>query len=381
MELYFAPMEGVTGYVYRNAHRAHFGGVDKYFSPFLSPNQNHRFTSKEENDVLPEHNRGIHLVPQILTNRAEDFIWAAGEMKARGYGEVNLNLGCPSGTVTAKHKGSGFLALPDALDRFLDEVFQAVDMEISVKTRVGSVSPDEFEALLEIFNRYPIKELTVHPRVRLDYYKNTPNLEAFALALERSRCPVCYNGDIFTTQRFHELCGRFSHLRAVMLGRGLVANPALGEMLAYESGRLGEVLEETGAARLAIGAEAAGAPGRAIGPDAAGAPVRALEQGPAVPLVRAVASRPAAPPVLDNARLSAFHRDLYDGYRQVISGEKNVLFKMKEMWFYMMNLFPDAARAGKKIRKVQHFGEYEAAVSELFREYRVDTERGYPPAV
>lgn len=339
MELYFAPMEGVTGYVYRNAHRAHFGGVDKYFSPFLSPNQNHRFTSKEENDVLPEHNRGIHLVPQILTNRAEDFIWAAGEMKARGYGEVNLNLGCPSGTVTAKHKGSGFLALPDALDRFLDEVFQAVDMEISVKTRVGSVSPDEFEALLEIFNRYPIKELTVHPRVRLDYYKNTPNLDAFALALERSRCPVCYNGDIFTTQRFRELCGRFSHLRAVMLGRGLVANPALGEMLAYESGRLGEVLEETGAAR------------------------------------------PAAPPVLDNARLSAFHRDLYDGYRQVISGEKNVLFKMKEMWFYMMNLFPDAARAGKKIRKAQHFGEYEAAVSELFREYRVDTERGYPPAV
>lgn len=327
MELYFAPMEGVTGYVYRNTHHAHFGGVDKYFTPFLSPNQNHRFSSREENDVLPEHNRGIHVVPQILTNRAEDFIWAAGEMKARGYGEVNLNLGCPSGTVTAKHKGSGFLALPDALDRFFEAVFAEVDMDISVKTRVGSVSPDEFEELLNIFNRYPIKELTVHPRVRLDYYKNTPNLDAFALALERSRCPVCYNGDIFTAEHFRALSRRFSHLPAVMLGRGLVANPVLGEVLAYENGRL------------------------------------------------------AAPPVLDNARLAAFHRDLYDGYRRAIPGEKNVLFKMKETWFYLMNLFPDAGRVGKKIRKAQRFGEYEAAVSELFRECRVDPERGYPPAV
>ena len=147
MNLYFAPMEGLTGYVYRNAHRACFGGVDKYFTPFLSPNQNHRFTAKEEKDVRPEHNEGISLVPQILTNRAEDFIWAAGEMKARGYREVNLNLGCPSGTVVSKYKGAGFLARQEALNRFLDQIFQEVDLEISVKTRIGIAAPEEFPEL------------------------------------------------------------------------------------------------------------------------------------------------------------------------------------------------------------------------------------------
>lgn len=114
----FAPMEGITGYVYRSAHHALFPHVDRYFTPFLQPNQNHRFASRERNDVLPEHNKGITLIPQILTNRAEDFIWMAGELEALGYDEVNLNLGCPSGTVVTKYKGAGFLAKRKSWIRF-----------------------------------------------------------------------------------------------------------------------------------------------------------------------------------------------------------------------------------------------------------------------
>ncbi|MBS5605931.1 MAG: tRNA-dihydrouridine synthase family protein, partial [Enterocloster asparagiformis] len=227
MNLYFAPMEGLTGYVYRNAHRACFGGVDKYFTPFLSPNQNHKFTAKEEKDVLPEHNQGIPLVPQILTNRAEDFIWAAGEMKARGYREVNLNLGCPSGTVVSKYKGAGFLARQEALNRFLDQIFQEVDLGISVKTRIGIAAPEEFPELMEIFNRYPIRELTVHPRLRTDFYKNTPDWESFGYAVKESRAPLCYNGDVFTAEAFRSAAARFPSVGSVMLGRGLLANPAL----------------------------------------------------------------------------------------------------------------------------------------------------------
>lgn len=316
MNLYFAPMEGLTGYVYRNAHAACFGGVDKYFTPFLAPNQNHKFTSREEKDVLPEHNQGICLVPQILTNRAEDFIWAAGEMKARGYREVNLNLGCPSGTVVSKYKGAGFLARQEALNRFLDQIFREADLEISVKTRIGMVAPEEFPELLEIFNRYPIKELTVHPRLRTDYYRNTPDWDSFGLAVEESRAPLCYNGDIFTAERFARFKERFPWINCAMLGRGLLANPALaGEI------RGGETLT-----------------------------------GP---------------------RLEAFHRALYQGYRLAIPEERNMLFKMKELWTYMICMFPEADRWGKKIKKARSAGEYEAAVAALFREQEIAPQAGY----
>lgn len=322
MNLYFAPMEGLTGYVYRNAHRACFGGVDKYFTPFLSPNQNHRFTAKEEKDVLPEHNEGIPLVPQILTNRAEDFIWAAGEMKARGYREVNLNLGCPSGTVVSKYKGAGFLARQEALNRFLDQIFQVVDLEISVKTRIGIAAPEEFPELMEIFNRYPIRELIVHPRLRTDFYKNTPDRESFGYAVKESRAPLCYNGDIFTQEAFRSAASRFPSVEHVMLGRGLLANPALAER------------------------------------------IRGIEEAP-----------------LTSSRLAAFHRVLYEGYRLAIPEERNVLFKMKEMWTYLICMFPEADRYGKKIKKAKSAGEYEAAVAALFREREPDPQAGYRAAL
>ena len=127
MRIYMAPMEGITRYIYRNAQHKHFGGVETYFTPFLSPGRQHRFTVRERRDVLPEHNRDMHTVPQLLTNRAEDFIWAARELRQLGYEEINLNLGCPSGTVAAKYKGAGFLAKKEELQHFLDEVFMAVD--------------------------------------------------------------------------------------------------------------------------------------------------------------------------------------------------------------------------------------------------------------
>ena len=169
MTYLFAPLEGLTGYIYRNTHAAYFSPADEYFTPFLSPNQNRRFTSREKNDVLPEHNEGLHVVPQLLTNQSEHFLWAAGELAAMGYDEVNLNLGCPSGTVVAKKKGSGFLTELEALDRFLDEVCTKAPCAVSVKTRLGRYSPDEFPALLEIFNRYPLKRLIIHPRVQTDF--------------------------------------------------------------------------------------------------------------------------------------------------------------------------------------------------------------------
>ena len=227
MRYYFAPLEGVTGYVYRNLHRRMFGGVDRYYMPFLSANPSCAFSRKEWQDLCPEHNGFGDLVPQILGKDADSFIWAAKELRKLGYTEINFNLGCPSGTVTAKGKGAGFLAHPQELDHFLDAVYSALDGPISVKTRLGVVDETEFAALLEIYNRYPIAELTIHPRVRKDFYKKPVRIEAFAQALQKSRNPVCYNGDLFSRADCAAIKARFPQVQSLMLGRGLIADPAL----------------------------------------------------------------------------------------------------------------------------------------------------------
>ena len=177
MNLYFAPLEGITGYVYRNAfHKIFKSNIDKYFSPFISPGVNQPLTPKELRDIHPDNNKGIKLIPQILANNPDDFLLASTYIRDLGYNEINLNLGCPSGTVVAKGKGSGLLADTDKLLRMLDKIYEKTDMEVSVKTRIGKDDPDEFPELLEIFNRFPIKELIIHPRIRTDFYKNNPNM-------------------------------------------------------------------------------------------------------------------------------------------------------------------------------------------------------------
>lgn len=196
MQIYFAPLEGITGYIFRNAYQEFFGGMDCYYSPFVVTRDGGIMKNKERNDILPEHNRGIRLVPQLLTNQAENFCCAAKQMQELGYEEVNLNLGCPSGTVVSKGRGAGFLGRTEELDRFLNTVFEKCDCAISVKTRLGMDDTEEFYDLLEIYNRYPIRLLTIHPRTRMEYYKGKVHREIFKYAYEHSKNPICYNGDI-----------------------------------------------------------------------------------------------------------------------------------------------------------------------------------------
>ena len=228
MFIYYAPMEGVTGAAWRRAHAAVFGGVDKYFAPFFSPTHEHIFPPRTVRELLPANNPGLRLVPQLLCRDPNDFVWAAGELLERGYGEVNFNLGCPSGTVAAKGKGSGFLAFPDELSRFFSRALGALpERSVSVKTRLGVASEDEYARLLDIYAPLPLRELIVHPRVRLDGYTGGVRLEAFAETFGRVSVPVVYNGDVFTPGRCGEIAGLFPRVAAVMLGRGLAANPAL----------------------------------------------------------------------------------------------------------------------------------------------------------
>ena len=236
MKYYFAPMEGITGYIFRNAHHACFGGIEKYYTPFITSKAGKGLSTREKNDILPEHNQGVNLVPQILSNQADGFLAIAQHLENLGYTEVNLNLGCPSGTVVPKKKGAGFLAETDMLDRFLEEIFEKCSLNISIKTRIGMYDPAEFDRLLEIYNRYPVYELTVHARTREEYYRGQVHWESFEQAVRESKCPVCYNGDLFSRTQIEAFSRQFPEAKVCMIGRGLLIDPSLatGEELKRE---------------------------------------------------------------------------------------------------------------------------------------------------
>ena len=227
MQYYFAPLEGLTDSTYRRLHHQFFGGPHRYYTPFFSPTVHRALTAREERELPRADTVDFSVVPQILTKSAEDFIWLAGVCRDFGYDEINLNLGCPSGTVTAKGKGSGMLRDPDTLDCFLYDIFAKSPLPISVKTRIGFEKPEEWAQLLAVYNRYPIKELIIHPRIRTAFYNGPVDMAAFRYAMEKSRAPVCYNGSLCTRQDIADIAEQFPDLQGVMLGRGLIADPGL----------------------------------------------------------------------------------------------------------------------------------------------------------
>ncbi len=300
-----APLDGITKIVFRRVWSRFFGGADRCFIPFFSPTPQHILTPRDRRELEPI--PGLVQIPQVMTCKAEDFLWAAETVQDLGYKEVNLNLGCPSGTVTAKGKGAGFLARPEELAQFFDLVFARAPLPVSVKTRLGIQSPEEFGRLLEIYNSYPIACLTIHPRVQKQKYRGQVYRDVFAMALAESRNPVCYNGDLRTVEEFSEFRSAFPKVESVMVGRGAVADPAL---------------------------------------------LRKLQGGPA-------ASR---------EELQHFTAALYREY-QVFYGQVNPASqRMKEVWFYLIHLFEGGERYGGRMRRSRGPAEYERIEAEIFRD-------------
>lgn len=248
MRYYFAPMEGLTDRIFRRLHHKYFPGLDRYYTPFFSPTVHRALTPKEARELPPASTEAFTVIPQLLTKNAEDFIWMAFQCKELGYSQVDLNLGCPSGTVTAKGKGSGMLLDLDALDSFLYEIYNAAPLPISIKTRIGFDSVDNFPRLLEIFNRYPVKELTIHPRLRSEFYSGSVHMDVFSYAAENSRAALCYNGDLRSVSDIQTIADQFPQAKAVMLGRGLIRDPGMltpdGTTIPALEGFYGELLEE-----------------------------------------------------------------------------------------------------------------------------------------
>ena len=315
MMLSLAPMEGVTGYVFRTVYAECFGDVDRYYTPFVAPPRvGSEFGKKPMKELDPERNRGLDVVPQLLTKNADEFVWAARLLANVGYREVNLNLGCPSGTVVSKGKGSGFLRDPEGLDTFLGEVCERSPLPVSVKTRLGVSDDAEYDRILAVYCAHPLAELIVHPRVREDHYRGSVRLEPWGETLARAPFPVAYNGDVFSPADLRELLAAYPETRRVMLGRGVVANPALPRVL-----------------------------------------------------------RGGAPLALDELR--RFHDRLFLAYETEIGG--NAVFRMKEWWSYAECALADPLAMRRAIRKVRRADEYRAAVERVFREGRLADEPWY----
>ena len=227
MNIYFAPLEGLTDNTYRKLHNQYFPGVDRYYTPFFSPTSSRKLTPREIRELPPADSLGVRVIPQLLTKNPEDFLWMCEKFRDLGYEEINLNTGCPSGTVTAKGKGSGMLRDTEYLAHFLDKIFENATVKISVKTRIGFENPDEFHKILEIFNRYPIEELTIHPRVRNAFYEGEVDKTTFRYAQDNAKMPLCYNGNLNTYRDVQNISEEFPALSAAMLGRGLIADPGM----------------------------------------------------------------------------------------------------------------------------------------------------------
>ena len=228
MQIYFAPLEGITGYVFRNAYEKYYGGIDKYFTPFISPHTKKLMDSREKRDILPENNKGLTVVPQVLTNKAEDLIDLCKLLhEDYGYDEINLNLGCPSKTVTTKGKGSGFLEYPDQMDEFFDRFFKVSDVKLSIKTRIGYWEVEEAERLFHLYERFPFEEVIIHPRLGSQMYKGTPYYDVFEDYLGKTKHSLCYNGDINSLDDLQKLDIKWENCDKYMLGRGLIARPGM----------------------------------------------------------------------------------------------------------------------------------------------------------
>lgn len=305
MLLSLAPMEGITGYAFRRVHAEVFGALDRYYTPFISPppKAGTPFSKRNSRELAPANNEGLNVVPQLLANDADRFVWAAGLLADMGYKEVNLNLGCPSGTVVAKEKGSGLLLNPDRLEAFLANVCERSPLPVSVKTRVGIASGNEYNELLALFCRCGIAEIVVHPRVQKDFYSGSPRQELYGKTLECAPFPVAYNGDIFTLGDFNTLVAAYPQTRHVMLGRGLLANPALAR----------EIRDGEG---------------------------------------------------LTCEELKRFHDKLYESYTNDMGG--NAVFRMKEWWGYAKCAFADPSSVHRIMRKTRRADEYEAAARKIF---------------
>ena len=317
LKIYFAPLQESTDFVFRNAHSKYFGGVDKYFAPYIVRQNDGSIKKSHLRDIQAENNIGYPLIPQILAGNANDFVFLAKVLQDNGYGEINWNLGCPYPMVTNKGLGAGLLPHPDKIRSILEESLPQISAKISVKLRTGLTSHDDIICVAAVLKEFPLSEIILHPRFAKQLYKDSPNLEIFGNMVEILGQNLIYNGDIVTVDDFDRLKNLFGKTTTWMIGRGILKNPFFPSVL--------KDLPNPDKAQKAK--------------------------------------------ILRN-----FHDEIILGYSKLLSGNSHLLMRMEKFWSYFSFAFPDQHKTFKRIKKAANIAKYEIAVNENFQRFRNDEE-------
>ena len=308
--LSLGPFQGITDAPFRNVFKRHFGGIDKFYTPFFTGiHKEEHAKNLQGEEIDPKFNDVETLTPQILSTDAEEILRFAKQCKQLGYKEINLNMGCPFPRVANKKRGCGLLPYPDMVEAMFKRIFEEIDINFSVKCRLGYYNPDEIEAIIPIFNKFPLSELIIHPRIGKQLYKGEADVERFKRLIPYINAPLVYNGDIFSVENFEHILEATQPVNRFMLGRGLLTNPFLAEEI---RGSAWNALERT-------------------------------------------------------ERLHVYIIDLYKDRLRHAGGSPKVLGRMKELWSYLMYSFEEPQVVWRKIKKINALREYEEAVEEVFK--------------
>ncbi|MFV8361092.1 tRNA dihydrouridine synthase [Flavobacterium sp. LS1P3] len=305
-----SPLQGFTDFRFRNAQNKLFGGIDTYYSPYIRLNGKMVIKPSYERDLLPENNLDLEVIPQVITNDADEFLFVAKYVRELGYKELNWNLGCPYPMVTKSGMGSGLISNPEKINNILHRAHNESDIIVSMKMRLGYENSEEILDVLPILDTYPIKNIAIHARIGKQLYKGGVNLDAFQLCVDNTKHKLYYNGDITSVAKFHEMQQRFPTINHWMIGRGLISDPFLPSMIKNNTSEY---------------------------------PANKMEL------------------------FSAFHDTLYAIYSESLSGSTHILLKMYHLWEYFSATFSNPHKVLKKIKKAQSIRNYEAAVAEIFK--------------
>ena len=303
-----SPLQGYTDFRFRNAFNKFFGGIDIYYAPYIRLSGSLEVKSANERDIIPANNSNITLIPQILTNSSDEFIFVAKYVQEMGYNELNWNLGCPYPMVTKRGMGSGLINDPEKIDNILNQVYSESDINISIKMRLGYNSNEEIFQVLPILEKYPVKNIAIHPRIGKQLYKGETDLDAFQRCLDKTSHKIIYNGDITSVSKFNELTDRFPTIDNWMIGRGLISDQFLPVMIKNNTLSYPEN-------RIDI--------------------------------------------------FSRFHDTLLEDYSSALSGPSHILMKMLHFWEYFIVSFPNSPKGLKKIKKARNIIAYKDAVHEI----------------
>jgi tRNA-dihydrouridine synthase B len=309
LAIILAPLQGFTDLTFRNVWAQHFSGIDEAIAPFISTMGQQRLKPSRIKDVAPEKNQQLFVIPQILGNVSQDFIFLAEHLSKMGHKRINWNLGCPHSKIAKKHRGSGLLLYPEKIDDLLGRIIPNITASLSVKIRLGRKNKDEIFNLLAMFDRHPLEEIILHPRTGVQMYQGTSDQDAFEKAIASSRHTFTYNGDIVDLVSFEKVRDRFPSIKRFMIGRGILANPFLAEEIKGKPKNTDSRL----------------------------------------------------------SRLKAFHDDLFSEYDKIFSGPAHLTGRMKGFWTYLGPTFKESKKPLKNILKSTCLSTYKDRVEAFFK--------------